>query len=85
MIAYEAALLIWCEDNHPPLVVRITERRKDPAAHAKVGMAMVRLFNGVFEAERNPPESGWGHELLQTREGWLSREDSLIRKRILQR
>ena len=55
------ALLIWCEDNHPPFVIRISKRREDPAGYAKVGMAMVRLFDGVLEAERNPPESGRGH------------------------
>jgi len=61
MIAQEGALLIGREVHHAPFRVWIAERGEDPASEPKVGMAVVRLFDDVLEAERNPPESGWGH------------------------
>jgi len=58
------SLLVGCEADHAPFLVGIPERGEDPATNAEVGMTVVRLFEGVFEAERNTSESGRRHALM---------------------
>jgi hypothetical protein len=57
MLAHPLPQLLRREADHPELVVRISERREDPAADAKVGVAVVGVFDGLFEAEGDPAKS----------------------------
>jgi hypothetical protein len=61
MVAQERTLLIARENGHTPLRVWIAERGEDPTSNPKVGMAVVRLFDRILEAERYPPKSRWRH------------------------
>ena len=61
MRLHPVSLLVGCEADHAPFIVGIPERGEDPATDAKVGMTVVRLFDGVFEAERNTSEPGGRH------------------------
>ena len=78
--AHELALLLGCEHDDSPLLLRI-ERREDAPVHPEVGVAHVGLLDRAFEREHDSTEVIAGHDpsfVACTRFAWCT---SIARRR----
>src|SRR5687768_5134009 len=83
MVSYPVPLLLWSERHHPVLAGGIAKRGEDAASYAKIRMAMVSMFDGAVERQRNSSKAGRCHAKEVSR---LARDSwrSLVREPVLE-
>src|SRR5882724_6897144 len=80
IILAERLLLFGLKFDHAALVVRITERRKDFPADAKIRVVHVRVLGGLRQAERDTTKYLCCHKVqCSNYRGWASRDQQFSR------